>query len=235
MEISYRFVTAWTKNVQHYGSCNTSRVEGAHAFIKSYIQRSNLDLDKVFLRMDAALKIQNDHLAAVEASGRIATTTSLRNFRIFNSVVANVSEFALKMAKKQYEKVVKEQTNPSYILPPCTHSFKPTMGIPCAHFMKRLLLLNRQLALHDFDTQWQLYFVPERNLLPEEIPLPNFEENDDFHDEQERNDLNGMLEDEYWRHVSEAEERERLRANVDRIRDDMAWFTPQINQAMREG
>jgi hypothetical protein len=33
-----RFVAAWTNNYMHFGNVNSSRVEGAHSMLKSYLQ-----------------------------------------------------------------------------------------------------------------------------------------------------------------------------------------------------
>lgn len=49
-----KFVQAWTKNVRHFNTTATSRVEGMHATVKRFIKVSNSDLDIVFGRLDSA-------------------------------------------------------------------------------------------------------------------------------------------------------------------------------------
>ncbi|CEP12967.1 hypothetical protein [Parasitella parasitica] len=71
-----KFVSAWTKIVTHLGSSNTFRVEGAYAYVKSYIQASNLDIDKVFTRIDAAIKDQRSKLDTTESKDRIGIKRS---------------------------------------------------------------------------------------------------------------------------------------------------------------
>lgn len=97
-----RFVSAWTSRTPHLGSCNTSRVEGAHAYLKSYIEASNLDIDRVFLRVNAALCNQFVQLDTHKANDRLRDNTYFRNRRIFNSVVSKISKFALNKVRQQF-------------------------------------------------------------------------------------------------------------------------------------
>ncbi|CEP16978.1 hypothetical protein [Parasitella parasitica] len=49
---------------------------------------------------------------------------------------------------------------------------------------------NKQLAEHDFLSQWQLYYAPERDLLPDKISLAKI-------DSQNRNDMESLREDKF--------------------------------------
>nr|CCA18090.1 Pc21g00130 putative [Albugo laibachii Nc14] len=50
-----RFVNAWTSKYRHFGNKATSRVEGAHAYIKKFLQVSTGDLLSVLSKLTVAL------------------------------------------------------------------------------------------------------------------------------------------------------------------------------------
>ncbi|KAL9558135.1 hypothetical protein MBANPS3_001041 [Mucor bainieri] len=106
------------------------------------------------------------------------------------------------------------------------------MGMPCAHFLKNLLLRNLQIAEHDFHPQQRLYYEPVIHPLPEDIlPLEPFNDNGVL--TEEGNELDAMAKEDYSRQIFEAEERERLRGNSDQYRDQRRpLFRPEITERL---
>ncbi|CEP12189.1 hypothetical protein [Parasitella parasitica] len=85
-----KFIVTYTDNIKRFNTCNTSRVEGAHAYVKGFIESSNMDIDKVVRRMNTAINVQLEKLSAEESTGRIRVDTAIRAERIFNSVAVKL-------------------------------------------------------------------------------------------------------------------------------------------------
>ncbi|KAF7123301.1 hypothetical protein RHSIM_Rhsim12G0135200 [Rhododendron simsii] len=141
-----KFVKAWTGNHLHFGNRVTSRAEGVHAMLKSYLTVSTGNFHEV--REKICLAIENQH-------NEIKTTASeklrvIHKFQIsmFKELVTHVSIFALSELLKQYELAT------SSLLDPCRSQFSNTMGLPCAHFMQNMR--GEPLLLNDIHPQWRI-------------------------------------------------------------------------------
>ncbi|HEY9302379.1 MAG TPA: hypothetical protein VIQ31_39655 [Phormidium sp.] len=70
---------------------------------------------------------------------------------LFSNINGKVSLFALRLVYEQYERLSSEDK-----LPPCTHSFTETMGLPCCHVMQTLIEKNEPIPLFSIHKQWWL-------------------------------------------------------------------------------
>jgi hypothetical protein len=74
-----RFVKAWADTCLHLGCRTTSRVEGAHSALKSYIQVSTGDLFSVQQKMNLAIENQMNRLDSLQASSKTRIPLHVRN------------------------------------------------------------------------------------------------------------------------------------------------------------
>lgn len=157
--IQYRekFVLAWTKEVMHFGHLVTSRVEGAHAVLKSWLEVSNGDLNRVCtkLRMCVEHQVRSvRHQISVDGSSKVISLTH----PIWSNVNGLISHFALKKTSDQLEKAKRLRATE----PPCTDFIWSTMGLPCAHTLRTLLDSNRPLLKENFHQHWWVVKEPVR-------------------------------------------------------------------------
>ena len=144
------FITVWTKQSLHFGNTVTSRVEGMHSSLKSWIRVSTGDFKSVFSK----IKLASDHqhqsiLQKIEYDKSNTLLTHQRPF--WGYVNREISQFALGIAFKQYEKA---QTLPDD--DHCSEVLSCTMGIPCSHMIKELIRQNAVLKPEHFHSHWQL-------------------------------------------------------------------------------
>jgi hypothetical protein len=141
------FVKAWTLNYPHFGSKTSSRAEGAHAFIKKFLQVSTGDLLTVFNK----LKIALDHQIKAEMDRRSKETMHhlLTLPEIFTPVSGKISLFALKECLLQHDKICQDSSL-------CTGIFTLEMGIPCSHQLEAINKSGGSLTANNFHAQWQL-------------------------------------------------------------------------------
>ncbi|XP_074265811.1 protein FAR1-RELATED SEQUENCE 5-like [Silene latifolia] len=142
------FVTAWTDKHPHFGNRVSSRAEGAHAKLKSYLQVSTGDLAQVVSKISLAVENEFHEICSTLQSERIRVPHRCR-VPLFKFLLNHISHFALSHLFKQYE-MVKFGT----LKPECTGHFTATMGLPCAHMMSTLK--ESSLLLNFIDSQWIL-------------------------------------------------------------------------------
>jgi hypothetical protein len=122
-----RLVAAWTNQYLHFGVRTTSRVEGAHAYIKRYLggSKSKGDLLSSWLHIEAA--VINQIIAISIRTNQQRDNTPINVERtIYQGCFGVVSWHALRLVEKHLESI-------SLPLRPCTGSFVRSMGLPCAH------------------------------------------------------------------------------------------------------
>ena len=151
LPLKERFVKAWTNCVQHLGNTATSRAEGKHGAVKSWIAVSSCDLADVCHRIQLSI----DHQEAVvrRAIAFDQTHTLLEQHgHIWAAVTRKISQFALKLVHEQLRKA----QHFGDIVAACTGTFNQTLGLPCAHRIRTILSINGQFQLSDFAEHWWL-------------------------------------------------------------------------------
>ena len=83
-----KFVSAWADRHLHFGSKNTSRVEGANSVLKQYLDTSISDLDVVLERAKLAVDSQYQELRTLELSEK-TRTLHFATQPIFSNLVGN--------------------------------------------------------------------------------------------------------------------------------------------------
>ncbi|KAK9676212.1 hypothetical protein RND81_11G061800 [Saponaria officinalis] len=98
------FVTAWTDKHPHFGNRVSSRAEGVHAKLKSYLQVSTGDLAQVVSKISLAVENEFHEICSTLQSERIRVPHRCR-VPLFKFLLNHVSHFALSHLFKQYEMV----------------------------------------------------------------------------------------------------------------------------------
>ena len=89
-----RFVNAWTSRYLHFGNKATSRVEGAHAYVKHFLQVSTGDLLSVLSKLTLAIEHQLRTEETHRSRDKLLYLTGLPS--TFTPVSGIISAFALK-------------------------------------------------------------------------------------------------------------------------------------------
>lgn len=168
------FIHCRTNRYLHFNQRTTSRLEAMHASLRSYIgdrsRRHRLPVDRlVVLSLDKfrAQWSQLRHHMDYEISHRPSSNSLL----LFHQVKARVSEHALNLLKNQLgiaKNIIKRRRGVRYHrdgrlvpeTPPCTHQFRTSVGLPCAHEIARVQdTVNNgsgALTMAHFHRQWWL-------------------------------------------------------------------------------
>ena len=109
----------------------TSRVEGGYTVLKSKLGVSTGDLLTIVTNIDSLLRNQYQEyiIALGEATNNTPMVLKGGNTVIYRDLTPYITHFALIKIHTQYRRLA-DKSQP---LPPCTHSFTNTMGLPCAH------------------------------------------------------------------------------------------------------
>jgi hypothetical protein len=137
----------------------TSRVEGIHSLLKSYLNHSVCDLFTAWKAISNAVTNQIRSLRMGSAQQGMKTPLDITN-AIYEQVRSWVSFHALRQ--------VQAHRNSLGILERrCTGLFTSSLGLPCAHRIRELQTAGQRLSLDDFDPHWHLNrgITPRRPLL----------------------------------------------------------------------
>jgi MULE transposase domain len=145
-----KFVAAWIDRHLHLGNAATSRVEGAHAALKKWISNSTTNLRGLLQNLEHHVKQQVEGIAAALENERTKTPQRLCE-RMFGKVFRKIPRFALEKVKEQRDKLMHASIHAP--LPPCTNSFRPSLGLPCAHELQRR---SDGLRVTDFHVFWRI-------------------------------------------------------------------------------
>ena len=146
-----KFVHYYVNIYPHFGTIATSRVEGNHHLLKSYIRLGNLDLLTVFNRLSIMLENQNVELNAAIEHQKVTKPINVHNCLM--DLFYSVSHFALYKIQQQLE-LLNKSTNG------CSGHFSQTWGLPCVHFIRSCIESGIRLPVSSIHSQWML----ERNL-----------------------------------------------------------------------
>jgi len=149
----FEWAIPWTCRVLHFGNTATSRLEGTHKDIKTYISTPGSDFSVIVERIENYVVKEIHRFNSDLAEDRIRTphavvspacpiTTPL--------LISKVSNAGLQHLAKQYKLAIGEHN------PTCTGNFTRSFGIPCCHTIKAILEFSRfkWVELKDIDPHW---------------------------------------------------------------------------------
>ena len=145
-------VLAWTNRALHLGLTTTSRVEGAHSALKTYLQVSTGDLHAVVGRIELLIDNQTVEARAAKARALTRIGGDLR-IPLFVELIGVASPVGLRLIVAQRRKLAGD---PPAVADPCTGVFRTTMGLPCAHELGERLRAGGTLSLRDLHPYWLL-------------------------------------------------------------------------------
>ncbi|CAG8768418.1 23976_t:CDS:2 [Cetraspora pellucida] len=136
------FYTQWTELC----TTETSRVEGAHAILKRYLQVSVGNLHLVYQKISLLLENQHNEIKELVEKNKTCVPYT-QSIPFYARLVTNISLYTLKKIYKQFIKASNATHDNS--LEPCTGTFNASMGLPCAHLIQKRLANNQLLDLSD--------------------------------------------------------------------------------------
>jgi hypothetical protein len=145
-----RLVKAWVDKCTHFGNIATSRVEGIHSLLKSYLKRSTIDLFDAWKAINLALRNQLSDLKSNQAREQIRNPLELSG-ALYGVVCGWVSYAALRKVEEQRKLLLEKDPPPS---PICTGTFTRVYGLPCRHTLEALQ--GEALLLDHFHSHWHL-------------------------------------------------------------------------------
>lgn len=150
-----RFVSYFVDAFMHLDQVNTSRVESAHAYLKTFIETSVGDILVTTRLIINAIKEQFHEIEAEIASDKIAVPIRARG-PMYASIITKISAFALDKIITAYTEFVK-RASPST----CSKYFSVVFGLPCPHVITQKIISGGTLTTSDFDKQWHIDFRDE--------------------------------------------------------------------------
>ena len=145
-----KFVECFINRFPHFGSVNTSRVEGNHHVIKSYLRVGNLKLFPVTKRLSLMLSNQMVELN-VEIERQKLRRAHHYDHECLNNLIYKVSEFAMEKLIEQLE-LSKVERNGDV----CHGRFKKSWGLPCHHYIRNCIQNKMAIDLQEIHEQWLL-------------------------------------------------------------------------------
>ncbi|MBW0567527.1 hypothetical protein O181_107242 [Austropuccinia psidii MF-1] len=141
------YVLAWTNHHFHLGVGSTSRVEGAHAMVKRWVQKSPGTILEVVRALHMAFRKQ-----FIVIISRISKEMIVHFKRCSPHLCAlngKVSHYTLQIAFENF----KTRFPPNERR---TNKYKNYQGIPCKHKTQKAFSRFQRLEVSDFHPQWHL-------------------------------------------------------------------------------
>ena len=146
-----RFVTCYVKDIRHFNSVTTSRVEGSHRVLKSYIKNGKRNLLEVVKNLNLLWKNQTTEISK-EIERQKLIVCDRHKIGLLKPLQKKLSLFALHEILKQYKKSLNEEEMKKV----CTQSVTGTLGLPCKHTIRELVEEGQVLTDAYIDSQWLL-------------------------------------------------------------------------------
>ncbi|OAG09320.1 uncharacterized protein CC84DRAFT_1171915 [Paraphaeosphaeria sporulosa] len=149
-------LSCYTNQFLHYGLTATSKVEGAHARIKQWLSTSNLDLLRLYDRLNTYYSdwADNRQLADDIVASKITYRAS---DPIFAAVHGRITDHTIALTYKQLtiaRDYLKQSADPAYVMPHCRGTWQAIMGLPCSHVLLEKERKSISLQAADFDVHW---------------------------------------------------------------------------------
>lgn len=145
-------VKAWTNRAFTLGLTTTSRVESSHAAPKKRLQTSTGHMKTVVDRISGLIDHQNNEIHA-EIKQRRTSLAARHRIALFAHVVGEICPIGLDIVLAEQRRLANR--NEDDPLPPCSHVFTTTLGLPCAHLLESLALTRHPLLVAHFHPFWK--------------------------------------------------------------------------------
>ena len=148
-----------TRQYRNFGIRVTSRTEGSHKEIKSYLRNSYADLFFLAERIKQLIVDREHQFKADEATEAQRMVRDYQQMKWLGDTKTKLSRKAVKLIVKQHDILINAyRRNPGMRspLPPCTDSFTKQFGLPCAHRISAMLQRNQSLNYLMTHKHWHL-------------------------------------------------------------------------------
>lgn len=149
--IKQKFLRCFTNDRLHLGETSSSRVEGAHAYLKRHIRWSFGDILTVMRLISTAVAHRHDTVETSLYEDRQVTPNNLL-IPPFRAVLGWVAPAALKKVAKMIIAWEKKELS----VAECTHYHRQALGLPCIHEIVGRIEVNQPLERDQFHPQWWL-------------------------------------------------------------------------------
>ncbi len=139
-----RFVACYIDKFPQFGSASTSRVEGNHHVIKSYLRVDTLHFLPLTKRLGLMLANQRMELSAAIEKQRVHKAQRFGH-SYFKDLIYKVSDFALDKLLQQ----LKHAKKGGHEEQPCSARFTKSWGLPCHHYIRGCLETEILILLQD--------------------------------------------------------------------------------------
>ena len=147
LPLKNKFVAYSTDQHPHFHNCNTSRIEGLHAYVQRFISSSAGSLHAVVKQIYQAISVQI-HERKLESSQQ--TLKSLKGLPLSLEPLSGlITHFALRNCHSYFSSKDKSTNCVN-----CLHS--SSMGMPCIHKIREYQAKGKAFELSDFHPQWHL-------------------------------------------------------------------------------
>ncbi|KAI7948532.1 hypothetical protein MJO29_010197 [Puccinia striiformis f. sp. tritici] len=153
LPVAEYYSNAWTNNIAHFNNRTTSRMESAHAFIKSHLLGPQHGFTSVIKLISNALESQYHKIATKFHQQKMTSLQYLGS--IFRECKGIITNYAL---RKAYNNLVeaKKAKKEGEKLGQCNQHYGVRMGIPCKHRMAEILGSGEPISPDEFHEQWHL-------------------------------------------------------------------------------
>ena len=162
----------WCKSIPDFGNSVTSRVEGLHTKLKSYLQVSTGHLYDVLKHIDVLITNECQQFIAELSRCHVRHHYSHKRVAELQDLFYEISPCALELLAQQI-KLAKDSTRNQ----PCTSSFSHKFGIPCAHNLSpRLHTTEGVLKIQPCEIDGHWHFKRAQSALPTRSQEPRIQD-----------------------------------------------------------
>jgi hypothetical protein len=162
-----KLVRYWVDQHIHFGVLVTSPIEGCHSTLKSFLQRSNADLNEVFERLLLFWKSQQHGIQTATAQEQLRRKHRT-NIHLFSAVLGQVYDYALEKLVVERAKAPKATT---LDITECRCTLQRSIGLPCYHLIWERENTGGVILPEDIHAHWY-YNRPEESTFASNLQMP---------------------------------------------------------------
>ncbi|KAK4099180.1 hypothetical protein N658DRAFT_508831, partial [Parathielavia hyrcaniae] len=159
------FLECFTRQNRNFGVRVTSRTEGSHKELKSYLLNSRAELRFLASRVEQLVKDQEASYNAKRGEEATRQLGQYSSCRWMGDLRYRLSRKALGLVAQQHrichsrvksdlgQTASQRRSEPP---PECTGAFRHQFGLPCSHDIERKLRSNQELSYLDTHPHWHL-------------------------------------------------------------------------------
>ena len=146
---------AWVNQFFNGGTTTTSRLEGAHHVLKSWIGKPNKNLPEVWKAVQLATDHQFHEIQAKRAQAYSSSVIRTQH-EFFAALHGQITPIALMLLYKQWKLALTEDQRRSNgdIITECSRTYHVSMGVPCWHLIKERIATGNRIQPYDFHPHW---------------------------------------------------------------------------------